>query len=220
MIEQLAISHPIQTHILDMLKRAETARFSELRPSGVDTNLYSYHLKSLVKVGLVTKQESRYSLSAQGMSYVGQLENSDAYVHPHLVTMLVVQNSEGDILLQRRTTQPFINEWSLPSASSHVEETLTQAAHRFASKEMGISAPIEHAGVCYVRTTKQDTLVSVTLAQVFRTYDDSVKLNDTLRWARPHKLAELQLAPAVEEIMTRTFFRDPFYFEEFEITRK
>ena len=39
--------------------------------------------------------------------------------------------------------------------------------------------------------------------------------SEELVWARPHRLAEYDLAPAVEQIVARTFFRDPFFFEEF-----
>ena len=33
---------------------------------------------------------------------------------------------------------------------------------------------------------------------------------------KAHKLAELDLAPAVEQIIARTFFRDPYFFENYE----
>jgi len=36
-------------------------------------------------------------------------------------------------------------------------------------------------------------------------------------WARPHRLGDVTLAPAVEEIMARTFFKDDFFFEEFVV---
>jgi hypothetical protein len=32
---------------------------------------------------------------------------------------------------------------------------------------------------------------------------------------QPHKLHTLELAPGIEEIIARTFFRDPFFFEEY-----
>ncbi|MDN5819785.1 MAG: hypothetical protein L0H38_03475, partial [bacterium] len=56
---------------------------------------------------------------------------------------------------------------------------------------------------------------SSTLAHVFRHYSDDVDETSRLKWMRPHKLDQVELEPAVEDIMTRTFFRDPYFFEEF-----
>ena len=56
MIEFGSINHHIQLHILSMLIHQEFARFRDMRPKNVDTNLYSYHLKLLIKQGLVAKK--------------------------------------------------------------------------------------------------------------------------------------------------------------------
>ncbi len=133
--------------------------------------------------------------------------------------MLVVQNGDGDILLQRRTKQPYIDTWTLPYGKVHIEDmTVIEAAQREAFEKLGLEdQELEHAGDCYIRVSIDGELVSTTLAHVMRLYRDDIMLDDTLMWARPHKLSELSLAPAVEEIMTRTFFKDSFYFEEFNV---
>lgn len=41
--------------------------------------------------------------------------------------------------------------------------------------------------------------------------------NEHLAWVSPRKLLELDLAPAIEQIVARTFFRDPYFFEEFTV---
>ena len=45
---------------------------------------------------------------------------------------------------------------------------------------------------------------------------DDITPHERLIWARPHKLAQYTLAPAVEQIVARAFFRDPYFFEEFD----
>lgn len=221
MIENITINHPIQKHILDVLTHAEYARFRDLRPENTDTNLCSYHLAALVKQGVVTKGDEGYSLSAKGLSYIDRVTTDTKVVRtqPKIVTMLVVQNGEGDILLQKRLKQPYINSWTLPYGKFHVEETSTLgAAQRQAFEKLGLENPeLEHAGDCYIRVRTDKRLLSTTLVHVFRYYTDSITVRDDLMWARPHKLHELNLAPAVEEIMTRTFFKDAFYFEEFDV---
>ncbi len=221
MIESVSVTHHIQKHILDVLMYQAKARFSELRPPRTDTNLFTYHLNALVKSGMVSKVEGGYKLSTAGLSYVDRVstEKKTIRTQPKIVTMLVVQNSEGDVLLQRRTKQPYIDTWTLPYGKLHVEDTSTlEAAQREAQEKLGlVLQKMEHAGDCYIRVTYGEELLSTTLAHIFRFYTDAVKASDELAWARPHKLDQYTLAPAVEEIMTRTFFKDPFYFEEFEV---
>jgi ADP-ribose pyrophosphatase YjhB (NUDIX family) len=197
------------------------ARFRDLRPPRTDTNLFTYHLNALVKVGMVNKVDGGYALSTGGLSYVDRVstEKKTIRTQPKIVTMLVIQNGEGDILLQRRTKQPYIDTWTLPYGKLHVEdETTVEAAQREASEKLGIEdQAMIHAGDCYKRVKTQGSILSTTLAHVFRFNSDSIEETDTLVWARPHKLAHYALAPAVQEIMTRTFFNDPFFFEEFEV---
>ena len=133
--------------------------------------------------------------------------------------MLVIQNSNGDVLLQRRLKQPYIDTWTLPYGKLHIEDTsLREAAVREAHEKLGVeNAPVEHAGDCYIYVKNAGEVLSSTLVHVFRFESDAIAESDTVIWARPHKLAQYDLAPAVEQIVARTFFRDPFYFEEFTV---
>lgn len=221
MIESVSVNHHIQKFIIDVLLYRKVARFRDLRPPKVDTNLFTYHLKELVKSGLIDKVEGGYALSANGLSYVDRVstEKKTIRTQPKIISMLVIQNGEGDILLQRRTKQPYIDTWTLPYGKLHIEDSSTiEAAHREVYEKLGIeNQKLEHAGDCYIRVRIGDSLLSTTLAHVFRFYTDDIKESETLMWARPHKIAALSLAPAVEEIMTRTFFKDAFYFEEYDV---
>ncbi|MGY4893694.1 MAG: NUDIX hydrolase [Candidatus Saccharimonadota bacterium] len=221
MIEFVSVNHHIQKYIIDVLMYAQIARFRDLRPPKVDTNLFTYHLNVLLKQGMVEKVDGGYRLSKDGLSYVDRVssDNKGIRTQPKIISMLVVQNSDGDILLQRRTKQPYINTWTLPYGKLHVEdESVNDAARREVSEKLGIdeSAP-EHAGDCYIRVKVKGELLSSTLAHVFRMYRDDVIVGDNLVWARPHKLSNYRLAPAVEEIMARTFFKDTFFFEEYDV---
>ncbi len=221
MIEPVSVTHHIQKFILDVLMYQKSARFRDLRPPKVDTNLFSYHLKNLVKAGMVDKVDDGYALSAAGLSYVDRVSSEDKSIRtqPKIITMLVVQNGEGDILLQRRTKQPYIDTWTLPYGKLHIDDASAKAAaQREAFEKLGLKEqPVEHAGDCYIRVYAHGELISTTLAHVFRFYKDDITTGDDVVWARPHKLHEFSLAPAVEEIMTRTFFKDSFYFEEYGV---
>lgn len=220
MLEQPAIEHHIQKYIIGVLYHQRVARFRDLRPPRVDTNLFSYHLKLLLKTGVIEKCDGGYTLGRAGLLYVDRVSESKMTVRkqPKIVSMLVVQNSEGDILLQQRTKQPYIDSWTLPYGKLHIDDlTLQAAAKREALEKLGVNdaQPI-HAGDCYIRVFDDGEILTSTLAHIFRYDTDIITPSETLRWVRPHRLQELELAPAVEKIVARTFFNDPYFFEEFD----
>ena len=220
MIESVSIYHHIQKHIIDVLMYVENARFRDLRPEKTDTNLFTYHLNALVKSGMVIKNAAGYTLSMTGLSYVDRVSTEKKTIRsqPKIITMLLIQNSEGDVLLQRRDKQPYINAWTLPYGKLHIEDgTLIEAAQREAEEKLGLpNQELRHAGDCYIRVKTGEDILSTTLAHVFRFNRDDIETGDDIVWARPHKLTQYKLAPAVEAIVARGFFNDPFFFEEFE----
>ena len=220
MIEQ-EVSHHIQKYILSVLYRKKNARFKDLRKSGVDTNLFSYHLKLLVKAKMVEKTLSGYTLGQKGLAYVDRIseKSMNLRTQPKIVTMMVVQNSNGDVLLQKRDKQPYIDTWTLPYGKLHIDdESTASAAAREVYEKLGVeNAPVTYAGDCYIRVHVGGEILSTTLVHVYRFVSDAIAETDSIHWARPHKLAQYELAPAVEQIVARVFFRDPIFFEEFMI---
>lgn len=220
MIERSNIEHHIQKHIISVLMYQKFARFRDLRPPKVDTNLYSYHLKLLQKNGFVEKTDEGYTLAKKGILYIDRVTTSTLEVRtqPKVIVMLVIQNSDGDLLLFKRARQPYTGQWTLPYGMLHIKDKSVQlAAQREAREKTGLEDVVpEHAGDCYIRIHDSDEVVMATLAHIFRLESDEVKLNDRLMWVQPHKLPKYNLAPAVEKIVARTFFRDPHFFEEFE----
>ena len=220
MIDLTTVNHHIQKHIIDVLMYTEVARFRDLRPPRTDTNLFSYHLNALIKLGLVYKLETGYTLTTNGLSYVDRVSTQKRMIRiqPKIISMLLIQNSEGDILLQRRTKQPYINAWTLPYGKIHIDDvTLEAAAQREVAEKLGIvDQPLTHAGVCYIRVRAGDKILSTTTAHIFKFNRDDIATTEDVIWARPHKLNQYRLAPAVQAIVSRGFFNDPFFFEEFE----
>lgn len=220
MFEQDTINHHIQRRILSVLCYRKMARFRDLRPPRVDTNLFSYHLKVLISHQLVQKVPGGYSLAPRGLAYVDRVSTDNMLVRtqPKIVTMLVVQNSNGDVLLQQRTKQPYIDTWTLPYGKLHIDDRSIQAAaQREAAEKLDtVDIALQHAGECYIRVWVDKAILSTTLAHVFYGATDDITPHERLIWARPHRLAQYTLAPAVEQIVARAFFHDPYFFEEFD----
>jgi ADP-ribose pyrophosphatase YjhB (NUDIX family) len=220
MIDINTVKHKIQIKIIDYLVFHEIARFTELRPKGVDTNLCTYHLGKLVSRGLVDKQIKGYSLTLAGMAVA---ENRKQVVlsglaNTKITLLFLVQNSDGDVLLERLTKQPFMNNWTLPFGRIDGEDaSMLHAARReFKQKFNTEAAQIVHAGICYIRVNDEQGAQLTTLAHVFSHNSDDISQTETLSWARPHRLDLYRLAPGTESVIARCFFNDPFFFEEFD----
>jgi 8-oxo-dGTP pyrophosphatase MutT (NUDIX family) len=245
MFEQDTIKHHIELSIIRYLMIHEFARFSEMRPKRVDTNLFSYHLKLLLKQGYVTKSDRGYTLSRKGLIYVDRvnLEKMKLRTQPKIITMLLVQDGYGKVLVQKRTKQPHINTLTLPYGKLHISDfSVIEAARREASEKLEFDPhKLRHVGDCYITVLEPqkatgdarsagvlsdgdvitlaedifDTVESRTLVHVVRFETDAIPATDTLQWVEPLDLGTLPLAPAVEQIVTRSFFGDAFFFEDF-----
>lgn len=245
MFELEYLTHHIQRDIIATLLTNEFATFSELKPKKVDSNLFSYHLKLLQKHDFITKAEAGYTLSRKGLVYADRVSSEKMRIRtqPKIITMLLVQNSNGDVLIQRRTKQPYINTWTLPYGKLHIEDgSVAEAAKRESAEKLAyVPASVHHVGDCYIVVAHagykktpsdhagllaNDDIVGVarqpelivetrTLAHIVRFDTDNIATHDKLRWINPLDLPKQKLAPAVENIVARTFFNDAFFFEEF-----
>ena len=219
MFENDTLKHHIQRQIVRLLMFREFARFSDLCPPRVDTNLFSYHLKLLQKQGYVAKTDQGYTLSRMGLRYVDRISSDKMQMRtqPKIITMLLVQDGYGKVLLQKRTKQPYINTWTLPYGKLHINDvTLLDAARREAREKLDFDPhKLRHVGDCYIRVMADDEVESTTLAHIIRFETDAIPAADHLQWVEPLDLPKLRLAPAVEQIVSRSFFGDEFFFEEF-----
>lgn len=239
------VRHHIERSILGHLMVHEYARFRDLRPEKVETNLFSYHLKLLLKADYVAKTEKGYTLGRRGLVYVDRVsvEKMRVRTQPKIITMLLVQDGYGKVLIQRRTKQPYINTWTLPYGKLHIDDlSVIEAAKREAREKLEFDPhKLRHVGDCYITVMngqrsaepsaeqgelREDATVHITaqlkpavetrtLVHVVRFETDAIAATDDLRWVEPLELPTLKLAPAVEQIIARAFFGDAFFFEEF-----
>lgn len=221
MIEQTEIKHHIQKHILSVLIFQRVARFRDMRAPRVDTNLYSYHLTQLVKAGLVKKVDGGYSLDTKGLVYVDRLNVDKLFVRQQakIITMLVIQNGYGDVLMYRKLRQPFIDRWTLPNGKMHNDDVSVMAAaeREVTEKIGGLSVALTHAGDCYVRFTDGGSVTNSMLVHVLYGQAGDGDIAPHLRWVGLRELTTIDTFPAAQEIIARTLFRDPFFFEEFTV---
>lgn len=215
--------HYIQKHILKVLTYAKYARFSEMRPPRVDSNAYSYHLKAMQREQFVEKTVRGYRLSPKGLAYVDKvsLDDFEQRLQPKIMTLLVLKNAAGRVLLHQKSRQPFIGSKLLPSGKVHLEDvSLLAAAQRELREKVGSNAGGElvHAGDVYIRSRIAGELVSSIAGHVFsgRLVGDEPLL-DGNNWVRIESLDQYKLAPATGEIIMDIETQPSFFFREYDI---
>lgn len=107
--------HHIQDKIIAALVLGEQ-RFSDLVPEGMEHSLFMYHMRKLLKQGLVEKDDQTYRLTHKGAQLYNARHQLGKPLHypKALIQFLVIKDDK--ILLSRRTTAiaEQLNEYMLP----------------------------------------------------------------------------------------------------------
>lgn len=104
----MIVEHHIQRQILRELVKGEAKRFSEIKPKAVESNLFMYHLRQLIRGGLVAKdnESSKYTLTKEGRLYADRsnLPTMKLRLQPKQITVLVVRNKKVSIFYSNERT--------------------------------------------------------------------------------------------------------------------
>ena len=139
--------HKIQKLILKMLnERAHT--YSDLyKTLGVRSNLFDYHLRVLLKQGLITKLKNKYKLTSVGQSISPYL---DIGKQPIVAVVLAIL-TDGNVALLKRGKHAFHGHWAIPGGKVRFGETAEKAAERICLDETGL----EMKSAEYVATVQE-----------------------------------------------------------------
>ncbi len=155
--------HVIQKEILSGLMRNSALRYSQLKPKYLESNHFMYHLKALIREGLVEKRaDGMYSLTTDGKLYADQV-NLKTLKHrrqPKIVTLVAIQNSAGEWLLYQRKHQPLLGQIGFPYGKLHLGETVQEAAERELMEKTGLTCKLAHRGDGYIIIHENDEPVS------------------------------------------------------------
>lgn len=200
--------HHIQRKILGKLLYAESLTYSQMRPPGVESNHFAYHLEQLVHAGLVAKHDKKYLLAPQGLATVDRMSQEKMVdrSQPHILTVINLTNAKGETLLFQRTFQPYIHKFGFPLGKTHLEETLDQAAARELLEKTGLTnVPLKQRGIVYVHTTQQGLTITKALCHVLEgRVKEAVPATSSHRgscvWADVSKYKPQQMMPGFFEI--------------------
>ena len=180
------VMHHIQREILRSLLLVPDARFKDLKPDGLESNIFMYHLKTLIKDGLVEKVQNGYALTYKGKQFVDRsnLVSLKIRVQPKTITILAIQNKAGKQLILERLHQPFINHKGFPSGKIHYGESLQDAALRELEEKAGFTdTTLVFRGNFVMRYFNDKEVVNHIIGYVFSGTVDTV---EPLLFERPY----------------------------------
>jgi len=201
--------HHIQRKILGKLLYAESLTYSEMRPAGVESNHFAYHLDQLVHAGIVGKHNKQYALTPQGLALVDRMSQAKVVdrLQPHILTIIDVTNDQGQTLLYERKFQPYIHKLGFPLGKTHLEETIMAAAERELYEKTGLTGiPLVQRGIVYVHITQQGQTITKALGHVFsgQVADAPATVTDEQRgscvWADDTQFPPADMMPGFLEI--------------------
>lgn len=155
--------HEAQTKIMRELLFIPDATFAELqRVSGLESDHAKFHIKRLVDLGYIDKQNAKYRLSVKGKEYANKLDTDAGVIErqPKVAVMLIVerdQDGEKEYLLQERLKHPFYGFWGAPTGKVRWGESITETASRELEEETGLEGDFEFRGIFHERVMHDDT---------------------------------------------------------------
>lgn len=212
----ISINNKIQQYIIEYLNNYPFARFRDLKPPRTDTNLLSYHVTKLLNMGVIKKQGDFYELDALGHQYIDRVVTyPSTRTEPGIRLAFVIQDEEGNVLLAKEGTS-----WCLPTTSYGIDDaSIHQSANVYLDQYFKYDqSKVRHAGDCYVRLRVKDIVIENNLFHVIRAEIKQSTFTEECEWVGLYSIPKYSLTPGTDAIISRSFFGDGFFFEEFDET--
>lgn len=178
-------------------------RFSELRAEGVESNLFQYHLRHVIRKGLVEKSGDGYRLAPAGLYYADRFspEFKGERPQPKLITVVVLRNTNGKVLLLQKPRQPWLGDYHLPAGKIHTGEVTSQAAIREVREKTGVVIDsVQFRCLVQVQIYKSGALVSDYYGFIFAGECDD-RIEGMCRYNMQDPDQTIALAPGVHPIL-------------------
>lgn len=140
--------HPYQNMIIKKLALAppEGIAFNLTLIEGISSDHTNYHLKQLMRFGLVVKSDTRYHLSDKGKEYSGSLDDAMKRLEKQPKASVIVwamrKKSDGtnEYLVNRRLRHPYYGKVGRITGKVLYGESLEDATRRELYEETGLEA--------------------------------------------------------------------------------
>lgn len=213
--------HPYESHILKKMLLGDVLRYRDLKPKDAESNLFIYHLKNLIKQGLIEKTIGGYRLTVAGLRYIDKISLSrfEHRSQPKIITIIISKNIKGEHLLYITKRQPFYNLIGFPYGKIHFGETLFEAANRELKEKSGLSASLKHKGDAYLKIYKDEELISHMLCHIFwadKIFGNLIRESEVgiCRWGNIKNIGQNKFIPGFLEMVKLAEKSKGYFFTE------
>ncbi len=137
------LHHNIQKKIIRSLAVNDSVNFAQLRPEGVESNAFAYHLKFLIKEGFVQKQtDGSYELTSIGkmLGVNSHLSTAEWLRQAHAVFFLTAYDPNKGWLVRKRKAQPMYDYVGFVHGEPIDTELVTETAAKRFEDRCGLEA--------------------------------------------------------------------------------
>ncbi|PIZ56938.1 hypothetical protein COY23_02160, partial [bacterium (Candidatus Torokbacteria) CG_4_10_14_0_2_um_filter_35_8] len=140
--------HFIQMLILRELLFNPYSRFTDLNISGLTSDHFTYHVRTLTRKGYVRKERGKYILTAKGKEFSNQMNTDKVLIEkqPKVSVIVIVEKQIKGVnyfLAQTRLKEPFYSCRGFISGKVRFGETILRAARRELLEETGLIANLK-----------------------------------------------------------------------------
>jgi ADP-ribose pyrophosphatase YjhB (NUDIX family) len=154
----------MQDRILSLFLYEENLKFSEIaKQIKIRTNKLAYHLKSLVKKGIIEKNNNDYKLSENSEYLIPYLSNKNSVLP--VIIIRIKENSK--IFLVQREKRPYKNKLSLPGGRLLLGETISKATSRIMEDKFNIQARLTKTNSISIEHVRKDNKIIHSFLLIF-----------------------------------------------------
>ena len=144
--------HPIQAEVLKFLLFKPKARYSELNITRITSDHFNFHIKQLLKEGLVIKTEDGlYELTTTGKEFANRFDTQKVEIERQAkigVCMLCKHNKHNETyLVQQRLKKPYYGYFGFITGKITWGETVYETAKRELKEETGLNGSPKLVGI-------------------------------------------------------------------------
>lgn len=147
----MQIEHEVQLSILKQLLFKPKARFRDLNKLDITNDHFTFHLKRLIKLGIIYKEGIHYKLTPEGLEVAGRLDlkNMEIIKQPKIGVCLFItrlHKGQKEILLEERLKDPQKGKVGSHTEKIKFGESIYDTAKRCLKEETGLEGEFRYAG--------------------------------------------------------------------------
>ena len=202
------LDHHIQRSIITALSTVDELTFSELKPADLDNKLFTYHLKLVIREGLVEKTaDGKYCLTSEGKKSWRRSSQKEASLSERArsILFLIIQDKAGKWLLYKRRTHPLKDKVGFMHAFPIYSETIIETAQNQTLKQTGLQCTFLVAGSGFFRTYSESSLESFTNFTLLYSIDTTGELlpsdeSADYTWVEQPDFTSADMLPNMEKL--------------------